>query len=60
MFVMKDQDFYGAKNDYMAEAFALVSEASNSESDDYARTIHLKLNRPFNTGTVFFFLAFGN
>lgn len=51
MFVMKDQDFYGAKNDYMAEAFVSLSDASDASTSAYPKQIHLKLNRPKNTGT---------
>lgn len=50
MFVMKDQDFYGAKNDYMAEAFVRVSDASDAAQSTYPKQIHLKLNRPSNAG----------
>jgi len=47
---MKDQDFYGAKNDYMAEAYVRVSEASDTRSGGYPKQIHLILNRPKNAG----------
>lgn len=54
LFIMKDQDFYGAKNDYMAEAYVRISDATRVEKGVYAKQIHLKLNRPFNLGNYFF------
>ncbi len=50
MFVMKDQDLL-SKNDYMAEAFVRLSEATSADSAPYPKQIHLKLNRPRNSGT---------
>lgn len=52
MFVMKDQDFYGAKNDYMAEAFVPISDISNATQAPYPKQTHLKLNRPKNAGKL--------
>lgn len=51
---MKDQDFYGAKNDYMAEAFVRVSDASSAQAGGYPKQIHLMLNRPKNAGKARF------
>lgn len=52
MFVMKDQDFCGVKNDYMAEAYVLLSDASENQDGGYAPQISLKLIRPRTTGII--------
>lgn len=52
MFVMKDQDFCGVKNDYMAEAYALLSDASETKDGGYAPQISLKLSRPRIAGIM--------
>lgn len=50
MFVMKDQDLFGATNDYMAEAFVPLNDVDQVEPNKYPKMRNLKLNRPKNTG----------
>ncbi|XP_065220608.1 protein unc-13 homolog 4B-like isoform X2 [Planococcus citri] len=49
MFVMKDQDLFGATNDYMAEAFVPLNDVDKVEPNKYPKMRNLKLNRPKNT-----------
>jgi BAI1-associated protein 3 len=51
MFSVKDKDYFGMSNQYLAESFISFSEIADVTSDSgKIQQIHLKLNRPKKLG----------